>query len=309
MTRLITVANLRKAYPDGTVALHDVGLTLDTGRIMAIAGPNGAGKTTLMRIISTQLMPSGGHVEILGCDAIRNPRFVRRHLAVVPQDAAPDHQLTVWEQVFLYLLARGMGWKEARDQAERALEAVSLTAQRNTINYRLSGGQRRRVLIAMAVATRAPLLILDEPSAGLDPVARRELWGCLVGLRHGCSILLTTHSMEEAEALADQAAFIREGRIAASGSLAQLRAQLPFAEKVQIRGPVKAQALSPYGLCEPEGDRLIVYPRDPRARGTVIDMAMAAGCQVSCMPTDLGDVYFHIMRAGSPTADGRRLAS
>jgi ABC-2 type transport system ATP-binding protein len=297
MSEVIVTSGLRKTYKGGAEALGGLDLCSYSGEIYCLVGPNGAGKTTTLRIIGTQLLPTAGQVRVLGLDIIKDVRAVRRHLGVVPQEATPDPELKVWEHVFYYMQARGMGRREAAGRAEEALRLLGLWDRKDAVSITLSGGLRRRILIAMAVATRAEVLLLDEPTTGLDPVARRATWDALIKLKAGRSILLTTHSMEEAEALADRVAIIDKGRVLALGTVAELRRLLPAKEKVYInRDGFGDGELERYGRVETYGGKLVIYPRDRAAIDELVQMIVGRQMEVSVLPTSLEDVYVKFVR-------------
>ncbi len=217
-TELILEATaLEKNYRGGTRALDGLSLSVKRGIIFALLGPNGAGKTTFVKIAATQLLPTAGSLKILGRDVIREPKEVRKKIAVVPQEARPLSLQTPYEHILTYLIARGTDLGEARRRANEAIEKLKLASYRNTICANLSGGLRQRVLIAMAMSSESDLLILDEPTLGLDPLARLDVWNLVqdyVAKDHR-TILLTTHYMDEAETLSNSLAIVNKGRIIA----------------------------------------------------------------------------------------------
>jgi ABC-2 type transport system ATP-binding protein len=214
----LEVTDLRHRYGDRE-SLGGVGFSVAAGDIFALLGPNGGGKTTLFRIISTLLRPTSGTVEVFGLDIVRQPSDVRRKLGVVFQSPAVDPWLTVLENLrhhgYLYGLSRS-----ALDRGiEYSLERFGLTPRASDRVSTLSGGLRRRVELAKALLPKPQLLVLDEPSSGLDPTARRDLLNELSRLREdeGTTVVLTTHIMEEAT-VADRVGILHEGRLAAIGT-------------------------------------------------------------------------------------------
>lgn len=297
MSEVIVVSGLRKIYENGSEALKGIDLSTYRDEIFCLVGPNGAGKTTTLRIIGTQLIPSSGKVEVLGLDIIKDVNAIRKHLGVIPQEATPDPELKVWEHVYYYIRARGESKKEANARAEEALQLMNLWDQRNSTAITLSGGMRRRILIAMAVATRAEVLLLDEPTTGLDPVARRATWDTLVKLKTSRSILLTTHSMEEAEALSDRVAIIDRGRVIALGTVSHLKQILPSKEKIYIsNNGISKEELERFGRVETYGGKLILYPSDKTAIEEIVGMAISKRVEVSVLPTSLEDVYLEFVK-------------
>ena len=218
----LEVTDLRHRYGDRE-SLCGVSFSVAAGDVFALLGPNGGGKTTLFRIISTLLLPTSGTVEVFGLDIVKRPSDVRRKLGVVFQSPAVDPWLTVVENLrhhgYLYGLAR----PDLDRGIERALERFGLTPRASDRVSTLSGGLRRRVELAKALLPAPQVLVLDEPSNGLDPTARRDLLQELMRLREdaGTTVVLTTHIMEEA-AVADRVGILHEGRLAAIGTPAAL---------------------------------------------------------------------------------------
>src|SRR2546427_2676453 len=210
----IEAVSLSKIYHRSrTQALSDITLTIGGGEIFTLLGRNGAGKTTVLRIAATQLMPTKGRISVLGHDARDEPLEIRSKIAVVPQEGSTIGPLTPWDHIYLTLLARGMSRNEARQRAEKTIEQLELKEYRNQPADSLSGGLRQRVRVAMAVATDAELIFLDEPTLGLDAVSRRRIWGVLNEIqKEGRSILLTTHYIDEAEILSNNVAIIDHGK-------------------------------------------------------------------------------------------------
>ncbi len=211
----LSAVHLGKVYPgskSGTPALADVNLQVPTGRVYGLIGRNGAGKTTFVRIAATQLALTSGSLEVLGLDVKTQAREIRCRIACVPQEARPLYFLNTEEVVYLYLKMRGMEPAEARRRTRDALEELSLTEYAKKLVARLSGGLRRRTLCAMVLASDAEVLFLDEPTTGLDPLARREVWKAVRRtIREHRTILLTTHYLDEAEALSSRLGADREG--------------------------------------------------------------------------------------------------
>ena len=287
----IAANNVIKTYKDGTKALRGISMGIQSDEIFCVVGPNGAGKTTLMRIIGTQLMPSNGSLTILGIDVVKNAADIRKHLAVVPQEVMPDLQLTAEEHVFYYLCTRGENRVKARSRTEEYLKLLNMWEHRKKPALKLSGGLRRRILIAMAMATGADILLLDEPTSGLDPVARRETWNLLNELKVSRTIVLTTHSMEEAEAIADRVAIINSGVIISFGTVGQLRQRLPTREKIYIGNGMRRESVQRFGKVETYGGRLVLYPKDQKAIDEVVHLAVDNKFEISVLPTTLEDVY------------------
>jgi ABC-2 type transport system ATP-binding protein len=218
MNAALEIANVRHRYGERE-SLRGLSFSVSAGDVFALLGPNGGGKTTLFRIVSTLIKPSAGSVEVFGTDAIRRPASARRHLGVVFQHPAVDPWLTVVENLRTHAALYGLRGARRARLIERALERFGLTPRAADRVSALSGGLRRRVELAKALLPEPPLLVLDEPSAGLDPVARRDLLQELTRLRDdaGTTVVLTTHLMDEA-AVCDRVGILHEGRLAAIGA-------------------------------------------------------------------------------------------
>jgi ABC-2 type transport system ATP-binding protein len=212
MPDIISIQNLSKTYASGLQALKEVNLDIRRGEILALLGPNGAGKTTLINIVCGLVNPSGGTILVDGHDAIKEPREARSIIGLVPQEPAVDVFESVWNSVSF---TRGLFGKR-RDPAfiEKVLTDLSLIDRKDTKIMTLSGGMKRRVMIAKALSHQPRILFLDEPTAGVDVELRRDMWRMVRGLQaSGVTIILTTHYIAEAEEMADRVGVINKGEI------------------------------------------------------------------------------------------------
>jgi len=208
-------------------ALDGLDLTVPEGTVLGVLGPNGAGKTTTVRILTTLLEPDAGRAEVAGVDVLRHPDDVRRRIGLSGQYAAVDETLTGRENLTMFGRLYHLGGRVARSRAEELLARFSLTdaADRRVKTY--SGGMRRRLDLAAALVATPPVLFLDEPTAGLDPRGRIEMWDVINELvRGGVTLLLTTQYLEEADQLADSIVVIDRGRVIAGGTADELKAQV-----------------------------------------------------------------------------------
>lgn len=216
---MIETENLTKVYSNGTHALTNVSLNLKE-RVTTIIGRNGAGKTTFSRILSTQLEPTSGRASINGFDVMKDARKIRERIVSIPQEASPIGVLTPIEQVKMYLVGRGMSLVESNTVAAKTLDQIGLRDSKNRPADTLSGGMKRKIFVAMALASNAEIVFLDEPTTGLDPVSRLEVWSALRELEG--EVILTTHYMEEAEELSERVILFEEGKVIEDGTVKSL---------------------------------------------------------------------------------------
>jgi ABC-2 type transport system ATP-binding protein len=226
MTYTVNAKGIRKAFGAKTV-LDGVDLTVPAGQIFALLGPNGAGKTTLIRILATLLRPDAGTATVAGRDLLADPVGVRRAISLTGQYAAVDDMLTGEENLRMMARLRHLGPREARDRAARLLAEFDLDDARRRLVKTYSGGMRRRLDLAASLVARPELLFLDEPTTGLDPRSRDQLWVAVRELAaDGVTVLLTTQYLAEAEQLADHVALLHQGRIAAEGTADELMSSI-----------------------------------------------------------------------------------
>src|SRR6478672_2627860 len=224
--KALDIKDLEKRYPTGVEALRGVSIDVAEGELFGLLGPNGAGKSTLIHCTTGLAQPTGGSIEIFGNDAIDNYAEARQAVGLAPQEANIDWFLTAEETLDYHAGYFGMPRKERRERTKELLETFSLTEKRNERTRTLSGGMKRRCILARAMMHRPRLLILDEPTAGVDVELRLELWHYVQRInQEGTTILLTTHYLEEAEQLCDRIAFIDDGQIVGEGSSAELAAR------------------------------------------------------------------------------------
>jgi ABC-2 type transport system ATP-binding protein len=218
---------LTRAYGD-LLAVDRLDLTVPAGSIFGLLGPNGAGKSTVIKMLTTLLPPTAGTARVAGFDIVTQAARVRRHVGYVPQLLSSDGQLTGRENLLLSARLFDIPRRERRARIDDALAFMGLGEAANTLVRNYSGGMMRRLELAQAMLHRPTVLFLDEPTIGLDPVARRAVWERLDASRRGfaMSVLLTTHDMEEADELCDELAILHAGRIAAQGTPAALKSRV-----------------------------------------------------------------------------------
>ncbi|MEO0643461.1 MAG: ABC transporter ATP-binding protein [Pseudomonadota bacterium] len=258
---ILSLRGLTKVYSGGVKALDAVDLNIHKGEIFALLGPNGAGKTTLIGAVCGLVRPTAGTMSAFGHDLANDWRRARGRIGLVPQEMATDMFETVWRSVSY---SRGLfGYPKDKDRIEDILRSLSLWEKKDSQIRELSGGMKRRVLIAKALAHEPELLFLDEPTAGVDVELRKGMWDQIAALRErGTTIILTTHYIEEAELMADRVGIIRSGRILMVDDKTAMMQQLGSTEAVlDLATPLDAvpEALSNYPLELGEGGATLIY--------------------------------------------------
>ena len=233
--KTVEAKHLVKTYRNGEVkALNDLSLDVEEGTVLGVLGPNGAGKTTTVRILATLLKPDSGSATVAGIDVIKHPEKVREVIGLSGQYAAVDETLTGWDNLVMFGRLYHLGYKKSVDRANELLERFELTeaAKRPITTY--SGGMRRRLDLAASLIVRPKVLFLDEPTTGLDPRGRQDMWSVIQELvTGGVTVLLTTQYLEEADQLADDIAVIDRGTVIARGTSDALKTQVG-GEKLEI---------------------------------------------------------------------------
>lgn len=256
---VIRANGLRKTYGD-FVAVEGINFEVKRGEAFGLLGPNGAGKSTTMRMITSTLQRSGGALEILGKDPDKYGPEIRSHIGVVPQQDNLDRQLSVWENIFVYGRYFGLSRKFLKTKIEELLAFAQLEEKRSVKSEELSGGMKRRLTIARGLVNEPEVLLLDEPTTGLDPQARHVLWDRLFRLKElGVTLVLTTHYMDEAEQLCDRLIVMDKGKIMAEGSPAELIKKYSSKEVLEVRFGSSGNAEAAKKL-EKVGDRLEILP-------------------------------------------------
>ncbi len=292
---VISVSGLRVSYGD-LEAVRGVDLEVNEGEIFAFLGPNGAGKTTTVSVLEGYLERSAGEVRVLGEDPAHAGRAWRGRVGFVLQDCRMESLLTVRETLSMYA-----GYYANPRSVDETIELVGLAEKADERAGKLSGGQQRRLDVAVALVGDAELLFLDEPTTGFDPSARRQAWKVIEGLRDlGKTVMLTTHYMDEAQALADHVAVIAEGQIIASGTPADLGGRRDAATRVSFEAPVNGASpeSSVAGQWSRENGRAVLETTDPtRSLNELTSWALAndfalEGLEVS--QPSLEDVYLEL---------------
>jgi ABC-2 type transport system ATP-binding protein len=305
---IISVANLSKTYATGFHALKAINLDIRRGEIFALLGPNGAGKTTLINIICGIVNASEGTVSVAGHDNVRAWRAARAMIGLVPQELTTDAFETVWATTSF---SRGLfGKPRDPDHIAKVLKALSLWDKKDSMIMTLSGGMKRRVLIAKALSHEPQILFLDEPTAGVDVELRKDMWEVVRGLRDsGVTIILTTHYIHEAEEMADRIGVINKGEIMLVEDKAVLMRKLGRKQltlHLQAKLDAIPEALAAYRLTLAADGRELVYSYDTQGERTGITALLAdssrAGIRFRDLDTrqsSLEDIFVDLVRQGS----------
>jgi ABC-2 type transport system ATP-binding protein len=299
----ISIRDLQKTYAGGKRALDGVSLDVPRGQIFGLLGPNGAGKSTLINILSGMVRKTAGSAQIWGFDIDAHSRNAKRSIGIVPQEILFDPFFTPAET--LELQAGLYGIPKADRRTMELLRAVRLDDKANAYSRTLSGGMKRRLLVAKAMVHSPPILVLDEPTAGVDVELRQQLWEFVRSLHaQGVTVVLTTHYLEEAEQLCDRVAIINHGRVIANE---ETRALVNMAQEKVVEVTVDRDILSaPVNTCfekiEQKGERTLVitYRKDRVNAGEVLGALQREGLgivDVSTREADLEDVFLNLTRA------------
>jgi ABC-2 type transport system ATP-binding protein len=285
---------LTKVYQAHQKALDNVNLSVETNGIFGLIGRNGAGKTTLIRILSTELEPTSGSASINDLDILSSTDKLRERIAIVPQEARAIRWMTPKQTVMSYLLWRGYHYKQANQLAFESLKKLKIDQYADTLNSRLSGGTKRKVLIATVTASEADIIFLDEPTTGLDPISRRELWDILRELGKDRFIFLTTHYLEEAEQLADHIGILKEGKLCSIGTLSELRGSSKYQYSIKLPPKTQIPPLSDSEVTVSTSGYTQIMTNEAEAF-RLARLLSEQGIKFSITPVTLDDLFFHIV--------------
>ncbi|HCN16541.1 MULTISPECIES: ABC transporter ATP-binding protein [Psychrobacter] len=312
----LSIQNLSKTYDNGFSALKDVSLTVPQGGFFALLGPNGAGKSTMIGIISSLFKPTTGSVKIFGTDLLENPSIAKQYLGVVPQ----EFNFNQFEKVQDILITQagyfGIPAKEARPRAKRLLTALGLWDKRDNKSRELSGGMKRRLMIARALIHKPKLLILDEPTAGVDIELRRSMWEFMqqINIEEKTTIILTTHYLEEAEQLCKRIAILDHGEIRINTEMKDLLAQLSVETFVfDLNTPLTRQlALTGVtGIAQPDDQTLEVTLTEGESLNGVFDQLSEQDISVASMRNKanrLEELFMRLVDKNIQSADSMKEA-
>jgi len=297
---MISARGLRKAYA-GFEAVKGIDVDVHEGEAFGFLGPNGAGKSSTMRMIAAVSPLTGGTLEILGMDPAKQGSQIRARLGVCPQENTLDMELSVFENLVVYGRFFGFSRQHASRRAEELLEFVQLTDRAKAKVEALSGGMKRRLTIARSLVNQPDLLLLDEPTTGLDPQARHQLWDRLFRLKQqGVTLVLTTHYMDEAEQLCDRLVVMDGGKIVAEGSPRALIEQYSTREVVELRFNAESQELFADKLTglgervEVLPDRILLYVANGDEAVAEVQRRALSPASVLVRRSSLEDVFLHL---------------
>ncbi|WP_428623016.1 ABC transporter ATP-binding protein [Sedimenticola sp.] len=306
MTTIISISNLSKTYEGGHQALKQVNLDIQEGEILALLGPNGAGKTTLISVICGLVSPTSGTVTVGGFDIIENYRQTRAQIGLVPQELTLAAFDKVWDTL---CFSRGLfGKKPDNAYLEQLLKDLTLWDKRDNELRMLSGGMRRRVLIAKALSHQPKILFLDEPTAGVDVELRKDMWRIVNQLREsGVTIILTTHYIEEAEQIADRVGVINNGELLLVDDKANLMQELGRKQMIiELKEPLKEipESMASYALELSDDGQELIFTYDTQGKSTGITALLqamhAAGISMKDLNTtqsSLQDIFVNLVQA------------
>jgi ABC-2 type transport system ATP-binding protein len=305
MSAVEAVKVTKKYKRSPSFAIKNISLEIDPGRIFTLLGRNGAGKTTFVRICATQLLPTSGTIKIFEDDLIKDTEKIRNYISIVPQEGRPLRALTAWDHVYYWLRIRGMNKNESSTRTTRVLQEFELYDVRNRLAMYLSGGMKQKILVAMAMATDSKLLFLDEPTIGLDPVSRRQVWKAIKEKKEsGTTILLTTHYMDEAEQLSDDIVIIDKGVIISQGTLSDIRKNIRENIKIEIsKSAVDSEVLKSYGTVIDSGTEILKLFTFESNIQELSAIAIKKNFFFKVSPITLDDVFVSLLGAESDSPD------
>ncbi|MCC3346340.1 ABC transporter ATP-binding protein [Psychrobacter sanguinis] len=315
-TPALQITNLSKVYGNGFTALKDVNLTVPQGEFFALLGPNGAGKSTMIGIISSLFKPTEGSIEIFGTDLLQNPSIAKQYLGIVPQ----EFNFNQFEKVEDILITQagyfGISAKDSRPRAKKLLTALGLWDKRNNKARELSGGMKRRLMIARALIHKPRLLILDEPTAGVDIELRRSMWEFMqqINEEEKTTIILTTHYLEEAEQLCRYIAILDHGEIRINTEMKELLGQLSIETFIlDLEKPTSGQVsiTGVTSVLQPDDQTLEVTLSDGESLNKVFKQLTEQGIEVASMRNKanrLEELFMRLVDQGVQTKDSMKEA-
>jgi len=301
----VTCDCLTKVYHDSeTRALDSVSFSIPSQGVFVLIGRNGSGKTTLVRILATELESTSGTATINGMSVMKDASKLREKIAIVPQEARTIPWMTPMQTVLSYLLWRGLDYADAKRRAHESLERLGLAAYSKTLNRKLSGGMKRKVLVATVLSSEAEIIFLDEPTTGLDPISRREFWEVLKDIGKDRFTFLTTHYLEEAEKLADKIGILDQGKLIRIGTLDELRRSMSYnySMKLLSKPPPELLKLSKGEIITGRDGFVRILTAEEEAFNISKELSKG-GFKFTINPVSLDDIFFYLVsREGGKAA-------
>lgn len=296
--KAIISKNLWKIYSGNVKALKGLTLTMESGKVHVIVGPNGAGKTTFLRMISTEITPSRGELHVLGYDVTKDKMSIKKVIGVMPQQSVMYKHLTVWEHTYYFTLLKGLKKDESRREAERVLKMLDLYERKNDELNVLSGGLMQCVNLAQSITGDPKLLILDEPTTGLDPEKRRKIWSYIKEISTEKTILLTTQYLDEAQKLADRVVILDKGEMIMEGKTDDVIKKVGYEWRIEL--PYTQDMVSYLKDMEgasmtQEEEKIILWAKDGKK---VLNYLYSTDIDISAIkvfPPTLEEAYLNIL--------------
>jgi ABC-2 type transport system ATP-binding protein len=294
-TRQVECDRLTKIYGGNkTKALDSVSFSAPSRGIFALIGRNGSGKTTLVRILATELEPTSGIAMINGLDVVKEAGRLRDKIAIVPQEARPVPWMTPMQTVHSYLLWRGFDYGEAKRRASETLQRLGLNGFSNALNRSLSGGMRRKVMVATVLSSEAEIIFLDEPTTGLDPISRKEFWDTLREIGKERFTFLTTHYLEEAEQLADNIGILDRGNLIRIGTLEELRKSVNYNYSMRLLSHAPTLPVIEKGEVVTGTDGYVRILTAEEEAFRISKELGKSGIKFTINPISLDDIFFYL---------------
>ncbi len=290
---MLVCKGLTKRYGKNPNALESIDFSIPSKGIFALIGRNGAGKTTLARILATELIPSSGSASIDGMDVVADAARLREQIAILPQEARAIPWLTSKQSIVSYLLYRGFSLGESEERAQSALARLDLQDYENKLTRILSGGLKRKVLVATILAADSRIVFVDEPTTGLDPISRADLWKVLEELKKEHFVFLTTHYLEEAEKLADVIGILDSGKLLGLGSLAELRKQAGYQYSIRTQ---QEDVKTKEGIAIRGLDGSVQILTTEEEAGRLAEKLVKDKARFSINPTSLEDIFYYLVK-------------
>ncbi len=302
---IIQVNGLTKIFKKGPRANDNITLSFQKGEVVGLIGPNGAGKTTLLRQITGELLPTEGEIKVKGIDVLKKPNSIKPYLGVCPQEGTLFSYLTVWEHIYYFGRLKRLNTKEAKNQTEKILEILELIPHSGKKIRQLSGGLKKRVFVAISLIGNPEIIILDEPTTGLDPSSRLKLWETIKNIKErekDITIIITTHYLDELEYLSERVVFLNEGKVVLDGTSKEIKnLVLNYDLKIRLNGQYQREVENILSVnmldarTEIDGELLNVFLNYQDA-GEVIPVILNLTKNINIAAPTLDEVFVEVTR-------------